>query len=283
MKFFFSKSVTAATNTSSAQAATLRCRVHSLSETGPTRNHNEDSILTYFFNESATDLLCMVADGMGGHNAGEVASKLTCDTVLAEVKKQQSTHQETILADALLKAHQEIIKAGKENSAYKGMGTTGTVVRIKNNQLFLGHVGDSRLYHWSPSGIEQLTQDHTLVNQMYQQGEITLQERDTHSMKNVLIQAIGTAQQIVPQQLRFANTLTKEDKFLLCSDGLYDVFSETQLQDLLSMKDPELILEAFKTIGYNRKAQDNFSAILITFTDEQLEMTPITKEQNIML
>lgn len=282
MKFFFSKPATTDNTTSSKPTASLRCMVYSLSETGPTRSHNEDSILTYFFNESATDVLCIVADGMGGHNAGEVASKLTCDTVLAEVKKQQSTEQETVLANALLKAHQEIIKAGKENSAYKGMGTTGTVVRIQHNQLFLGHVGDSRLYHWNPSGIEQLTQDHTLVNQMYQQGEITLQERDTHAMKNVLTQAIGTAQQILPQQICYGNTITKVDKFLLCSDGLYDVFSEAQLQDLLSMKDPEFILEVFKTIGYNRKAQDNFSAILIVFTDEQLMATPITKEQNVM-
>ena len=284
MRFLFSKpKETRAVNAyseMSENSVPMHCVVHSISETGPTRDHNEDSILTYFSNDKRDDLICVLADGMGGHNAGEVASRMACDSIKEYI--YQNKISESILADALQHAHKKIVTAGNSNPDQKGMETTATTVTVKNNQLHFAHIGDSRLYQLRDGKLVQLTKDHTLVNEMYEKGEITKAERDVHSMKNVLMQALGTTAIIDPQTSNTPIEIQLNDKYLLCSDGIYDVFSDGQLNDLLNMQDTSLTMECIKCLATDRRASDNFSAIIISFSDDFLPTTPITKEQNIM-
>ncbi|HTN47349.1 MAG TPA: protein phosphatase 2C domain-containing protein [Flavipsychrobacter sp.] len=260
----------------------MHCIVHSLSETGPVREHNEDHLLSYFLTDDRQQLLCVVADGMGGHHAGEIASQIACETMLKYTLQNRNDPPGNLLSNAIQAAHGAIRKAGNENPSQRGMGTTATAVMIKDNTLSFAHVGDSRLYHFSAGSLRQLSKDHTLVNQMYENGEISLAQRDTHAMRNVLLQALGTVNAIVPQTAVVPIALQVTDKLLLCSDGLYDVFSDAQLQNLMRMNDPALILECFRTIAMERRASDNFTAVLISFSDDIVSTTPITKEHNIM-
>src|SRR5690606_29899849 len=142
---------------------------------------------------------------------------------------------------------------------------TAVAVVIKDGSLYYAHVGDSRLYRYRNGGITQLTDDHTLVNEMYAKGEITVQERDTHPMRNMLLQALGTAAAITPQLSAQGIPLSITDKYLLCSDGVYEVFAETELQMLMSLEDTAFMLECIRCIATDRKASDNFSTIVISF------------------
>jgi protein phosphatase len=178
-----------------------------------------------------------------------------------------------------MKAHHEILRQAAANPEQKGMGTTATTAYIRGDQLFFAHIGDSRLYLFSENKLSQLTRDHTLVNDMYDQGEITLQERDNHNMKNVLTQALGTIQVIQPQYGE--QQISVNDKLLMCSDGLYDVFSNGEIADMMRIKSPAFAIECMRRVAYQRNASDNFSVILISFSDKATPLLAITKEQNI--
>lgn len=279
MRFLFSKPKAEPTDIYTDAGKGMYAVVHSLSETGPVREHNEDHILTHFFNDRRNKILCVVADGMGGHKAGEVASEIVCNSILQYVKNSNGEISGETLRQALQQAHQNILKDGTAHPERKGMGTTTTTVFINNGMLTFAHIGDSRLYHYSKGKLTQLSKDHTLVNEMYERGEITKEERDRHTMRNILTQALGTTRVIHPQHSSVA--IEPSDKLLLCSDGLYDVFSEEELNDLMSMSNTAFILECMKTLATERSASDNFSAILLSFSDDFLPVTPITKEQTI--
>jgi len=282
MRLFFSKTKTGVTMQSAESTLptpVLRCLVNSISETGPVRDHNEDAISLQFLSAQRDELIAVLADGMGGHNAGEVASKMACSIIIEETTRNRN--DANALEKALQETHKKIGNAGNANAAQNGMGTTATAVWIHQNILQFSHVGDSRLYQYHNGIFTQLTKDHTFVNDLYEKGEITLKERDTHPMKNVLLQALGTANLLNPHSGRLF-PLQKDDKYLLCSDGIYEVFNDEQLAELMKINDPSFLLECMRCVAYERKASDNFSAILITFSDDFLQTPPITKEQNIL-
>lgn len=280
MRLFFSKPKAEQADIHTEPAAQeMYAIVHSLSETGPVRKHNEDHILTHFFNNKRSKSLCIVADGMGGHEAGEVASEIACNSIFQYVKNATEEISAATVGQALQQAHQHILKDGTVHPERKGMGTTATVAFINNHILFFTHIGDSRLYHYSKGDLTQLSKDHTLVNDMYERGEITKEEQTRHAMRNVLTQALGTTQVIRPQQASIHISI--QDKLLLCTDGLYDVFSHEELKSLMGMDNVPFILECMKTLANERNASDNFSAILLSFSDDFLPAAPITKEQTI--
>src|SRR5690606_16682337 len=134
--------------------------------------------------------------------------------------------------------------------------------------FYIGHIGDSRIYLLRNGTLNQLSKDHTLVHQMYESGEITEKERDQHPMKNVLLQALGTTPTINPQISPAGQKILKGDRFLLCSDGVYDALSVQDIEDLLLMQRPEFILDCLSTIAISRKVSDNFSALLIDISSK---------------
>ncbi|MGM0472106.1 MAG: Stp1/IreP family PP2C-type Ser/Thr phosphatase [Bacillota bacterium] len=197
-----------------------------VSDVGKVRDENEDSYLKLITDDYG---LFAVADGMGGHNAGEVASTLAVDTLKAYnfTIGQLTTDLET----AVKRANRQILQAAKENPKYQGMGTTLTAALLTSQQVYIGHVGDSRAYLFRAGELIQLTEDHSLVNQLLESGEITEQEARNHPQRNLLLQALGTAEDIevdiISQQIK------EDDLFLLCSDGLTDLLSDQEIAKVL--------------------------------------------------
>ncbi len=286
MKFLFSKKKekAPAANKARQNANVNSCVVHAISETGPVRDHNEDSIAFSYPQNDKQNLIAVIADGMGGHNAGEVASKMACDLLLNYcLENWERQPPQSLLEQALLEAHQTIVDSGNANPEQKGMGTTATAVIIQQNTCYLGHIGDSRAYLLRDGIMKQLSIDHTLVNQMFESGEISEEERDNHPMKNVLLQALGTTPTIHPQVPADGWRLNEGDRLLLCSDGVYDVLSEENIKDLLLMKQPQFVLECLGSIVTHRHVSDNFSALLIDISRNAQSIPSMTKEQNAVL
>lgn len=280
------KSVLTEVNTTTATPSQpgYSCKVYSLSETGPTRSSNEDSIISFFPGYNQHTLFAMVADGMGGHNAGEVASSMACNTA----KDYMLTHYlqsdaKAMMEEMMQEMHINIRRAAERDLGYQGMGTTGTALFIREGNLYYSHVGDSRLYQYANHEMVQLTRDHTLVNEMIKDGKLSKEQAEHHEMKHVLLQALGTVDKIEPE-VSAANTVVhKGEYYVLCSDGIHDALSEGDLKGLLSMQQPALAVEAIKALCYQRKAKDNFSLIIVEITDEQpVTGNGATREQTIM-
>lgn len=267
-----------------ATAIPYTCSVYAVSQTGPTRNLNEDSILYFYPDGHLQTFFGMVADGMGGHQAGEVASSIACETANEYIRGHfNETDVASMLAGCIHAAHTAILQASERNSQYRGMGTTATMLFIRDGKMYFAHIGDSRLYHLKNNKFMQCTSDNTLVNEMVKEGKITAEEAVTHDMKHVLTQALGTVKEIHPELASVGLTIEQGDIFFLCSDGVYDVLQPWEIERLLNMGSSELALDCVNALCMQRRASDNFSAILVEITSGQESRVPVTKELNIML
>jgi serine/threonine protein phosphatase PrpC len=269
----------------SNESALLSYKVQSISETGPSRQDNEDSIVYFYPATERQTLFAMVADGMGGHNAGEVASNLACQAAKSYISRQYTLANSPAMLEILMQQmHQQIRNTSQENSQYAGMGTTAVALFIKEQQAWFASVGDSRIYHYTNNKMVQLTTDQTLVNQMISEGKITPEEGLHHEMKHVLLQALGTVVQVKPELSNAGIPLQTGDKFFLCSDGIYDMLSDAELTQLIAMPSISFSMEAIKALCMQRRARDNFSAILIEVLPySESENNLETKEQNIFV
>lgn len=266
------------------EIADYACKVYAISETGPTRSSNEDSILYNYPDGHFRNLFGIVADGMGGHQAGEVASKIACETALQYLQVNMAqTNISKMIEGCIHAAQSAILEAADQNSTYAGMGTTATIIFIREGSMFFGHIGDSRLYHFRNNNLVQITSDNTLVNEMVKEGKITSAEATNHDMKHVLTQALGSVKQIDPELASHGIAIQPGDVFFLCSDGIYDALQPAEIESLLKMSSSELAIECIKALCMQRNASDNFSAMLIEITTEQQLRVPVTKELNIMI
>lgn len=260
------------------------CKVHTVSETGPTRQANEDSVFYSYPDGHFQTFFGIVADGMGGHQAGEVASSIACETAIAFIQNHvEETGVPSTLEACIQAAQTAILAAAEQNSMYKGMGTTATMIFIRNAEMYFAHVGDSRLYQFRHGKLTQCTSDHTLVNEMLKERKITQEEALNHEMKHVLTQALGTVREVRPELATTGQAVEPGDVFFLCSDGIYDVLQPEEIERLLNMGSSELALECIKALCMQRVASDNFTAMLVEITNEQRLQVPVTKELNIML
>lgn len=265
-------------------ATTYACKAFAISETGPTRSSNEDSIYYTYPEGHLRTFFGLVADGMGGHQAGEVASKIACETAQQYIQLHLAETDTIMLLEKCIHAAQTaILDAAERNSAYSGMGTTATMIYIREGTMFFAHIGDSRLYHFRNNKLIQITSDNTLVNEMVKDGKISESEALNHDMKHVLTQALGSVKEIHPQLASEGFTVQPGDIFFLCSDGIYDVLQPAEIESLLKMNSFELAIESIKALCTQRNASDNFSGILVEITTDQQVKIPVTKELNIMI
>lgn len=256
--------------------------LHQSSEKGPVRSSNEDAICTSYPNSNNKTLFAMVADGMGGHNAGEVASSMACQLMTQWVSENYfSSDAARMLSDGLLKTHKIIFEEATADENKKGMGTTATALLLRNGVLHYAHVGDSRLYMSSGGHWQQITTDHTLTNQMISKGEITIEDAKDHPLKNYITQAVGFTQSIVPDFSEVSIPVQIGDRYLLVSDGVYDVLTSEEIGELLQLSSPSLIMECLGSLCNSRRSSDNFSIILIGVAEEDNSDAAITREQNI--
>jgi protein phosphatase len=230
-----------------------------LSDTGRERTNNEDASLI------DVDLgLFVVADGMGGHAAGEIASRVAADAVLAAMhahpRPARARDEAEILLQAVYDANDAVVREATERGTH-GMGTTLSAVCVRKRQAMIANVGDSRVYLISRKGIKQLTTDHTLVMQMVDRGLITLEQSRTHPEKHVLTMAIGTPGVLEPQLLHAK--VPAGGRLLLCSDGLHDLLPDDEIEERAKTADLEAAARALIDRANERGGFDNITVLLI--------------------
>jgi len=231
--------------------------VSARSEIGRVRKDNEDSYLV-----SKERDLFVVADGMGGHAGGEVASSIVKRVLAEEITAQQSADGcDHLLLNALLKANSLILRLGQDQ-AYLGMGTTVTAAMFEMGRLSIAHIGDSRAY--------LLTQDHSLVNELLQKGELTPEEAENHPRRNILTRALGTVEN--PQIDQFNLTVQQGDLLLLCTDGLHNLVNEKEIGQILSEGDQlDTMVDSLIDLALERGGNDNITAVLVKYEERTLE------------
>jgi len=240
--------------------------------TGKVRKKNEDTIYINSEKVGVLDNLFIVADGMGGHKAGEVASRKAIEAFCAYVLENydsllkdgcvEESRLEEFLKNAALKANKVVYELQVENMAWNGMGTTLSACVIRGNKIFYAHIGDSRIYAFYDGKINQVSLDHSLVAEMQRLGRLTEEEARNHPNKNVLIRAVGT-------DLRLeVETGTKEipdgTKIMLCSDGLTDMVSDEDILTIMNseasiVEKPGLLVDKANENG----GKDNISVVII--------------------
>ncbi|MEE8423886.1 MAG: Stp1/IreP family PP2C-type Ser/Thr phosphatase [Thermodesulfobacteriota bacterium] len=200
---------------------------------GSKRDNNED-----FFALSPEKDIYIVADGMGGHNAGEVASQNAVRMVdefftpetLTGMREEQMKIQEA-LVNSVVAAHESVMDESRSNEKYSGMGCTIVVAFIHDQILYTCHVGDSRAYIINPSAVTQITNDHSKVGDLVRAGQMTSEEARHSPLKNRITQAIGGSLGIVPELNQ--RPLSKDDYLLFCTDGLWDMLSDEEIRHLV--------------------------------------------------
>lgn len=250
-------------------------RVASCQSTGRTRTHNEDTIFTLNslidgFDSPVSFGLYLVADGMGGHQSGEVASNLAAQATsqyLMENVFNEFVYDRKIFSDEELEHHlMNAVNAAQELISHRvpGGGTTLTLVMVLGERLFFTHVGDSRLYTIDLDGQMKLeTKDHSLVKRLIDLGEITENEASMHPQRNVLYRALGQTDLLEPDIGQIS--LEKGERFLICSDGLWGVLAENQMISILN--DQKINLEQIVCDLVNAANEsggpDNISLVLV--------------------
>jgi PPM family protein phosphatase len=232
----------------------VKCRT----DIGKVRDVNEDYVLSLKGNKY---WLLLVADGMGGHNAGEIASKIAATTVRNFVYENFSLYEdkEELIRDAIVISNSEVYNESVKLSEFKGMGTTVTCCVIYDQKLFIGHVGDSRAYILSEDNIRKITQDHSYVQELINNGSITENEAFNHPRRNLITRAIGTEKHVVVDTLTL--DFNNKDIILLCSDGLTTYVNSDELYDII-MSLRENSIERLIEMAKDRGGRDNISIII---------------------
>ncbi|MGZ5286484.1 MAG: Stp1/IreP family PP2C-type Ser/Thr phosphatase [Flavisolibacter sp.] len=236
-----------------------------VSDLGNIRTNNEDVGL--FFRIADEEIsqekgsILLVADGMGGHQAGEVASQMAAQIISHEYYKQNGSIEKS-LEKAFETANREIFELASKSKAHKGMGTTCTALVIFEKAIYYAHAGDSRAYILKQDGISQITQDHTYVNELVNRGEITAEAAATHPERNILTNAMGTKPTIRVDTGRYEKNFEETDRLLLCSDGLYDYIKDSEMGELLSGGALPDIANNMVALAKKRGGHDNITVVL---------------------
>ena len=252
----------------------VRIICEALSDVGKKRKGNEDAL---FLNEEQR--LYVVADGMGGHAAGEVASRVAVDAIGEFVEltggNQEITwpfglddtisYEGNRLKTAVRHANSRVIEATRESAEYEGMATTVAAVLVDGDVANLAHVGDSRIYLWNGQTIEQLTRDHSWVNEQIENGAISPEQARSHPLRNVVTRALGgRADLVVDIQSR---RMAPGDMLLLCSDGLTTMVPDPEIARILRDSGGDVAKAASALVGEaNAKGgEDNITVVLLKF------------------
>lgn len=212
-------------------------------------------------------LLALVADGMGGHAAGEVASGLAADILVDAYGGVAPANPVHWLEQSFNQANAMILEAATLDPDCARMGTTLTALIISGGKLWFAHIGDSRLYHIRGRKIESLTQDHSLAMQHVYSGMISVAEAAKHPDRNVLTQAMGIDPEIEIDVSIEPITLHGEDAFLLCTDGLYDLVADDEIAEILAYKTPDRACRKLVELAKSRGAHDNVTLCIIKVRD----------------
>ena len=242
-------------------------RTFSMTDVGKIRQVNQDYIFTSENPVGKLPNLFIVADGMGGHNAGDFASRYTVETVVDAIKNSDETETIAIIRGAIEETNPKIIEKANEDFRLSGMGTTIVLCTIDGDEACVANVGDSRLYLLGDK-ITQITKDHSLVEEMVRMGELEPESARVHPNKNIITRAIGAVDEVAVDF--FTLQLQKNNRILLCSDGLTNMVEDNEIQMIVDRQE-DLVdgVQQLIACANNNGGKDNIAVILIEpFVDE---------------
>ncbi len=231
---------------------------YGISKRGLVRPTNEDK---FHIQEPS---LYIVADGMGGHIGGEIASGLAIDSVCQYLHENTSEWtNEVTLCEAILHANKKLRSEIGNNPNLEGMGTTLLLLYLENTIAFWAHVGDSRLYNYYRGTLNQITADHSLVTELIEEGKITEEEAAVHPSRHVITRSVGTMDELEVDSGRFQ--ITKETMLLMCTDGLSNMLGDEAIRNIMiaNERDAESCAKDLLTATYDAGAKDNVTIVTI--------------------
>jgi serine/threonine protein phosphatase PrpC len=236
------------------------------SDIGRLRQRNEDA---YLVKES----LFIVADGMGGHRGGDVASALALETIESATPGEVTLEG---LVEDIKRANQAVLERGEADRDLRGMGTTVTAILVEDGRAHVAHVGDSRAYLLRNGSLQQLTEDHTLVQRMVREGRLTEDEAANHPQRSVLTRALGVDDEIGVDELTL--DVHVGDRLLLCTDGLTTMIDRGRIQKILAReRDPQAACDKLIDAANRAGGDDNITVIVLDFFEDGSDSGSIPK------
>jgi len=246
----------------------------SATDKGIVRKNNEDFKAVLNVGENT---VFVIADGMGGHAVGELASRTAVEYVLSALPRELESAKTTKDVEDLLrlvveKANVRVYLESLDNKDFKGMGTTLTVAVLRDWRLYLSHIGDCRVYLLHGSTMDRLTVDHTLVQELVDSGSITEDEALTHPKRHVLLKSLGVNEYMSPDTYSF--DISEGDLILMCTDGLYGYLEESEIRTILRRhKDLDACADQLVSAANRVGGKDNVTVILIHCNREKNKET----------
>ncbi|MBR1779591.1 MAG: Stp1/IreP family PP2C-type Ser/Thr phosphatase [Clostridia bacterium] len=239
-------------------------KIYAKTDIGKVRNINQDHFDFQIFDHKFS--WAAVCDGMGGTKAGEVASTLACQSVKKAIREKfkvdlSEEEVKAIILDSIKISNAKILQKSAENEEYLGMGTTIVLVAIHNNIAHVAHIGDSRAYVISEGKIEQITKDHSMVQEMIESGEITSEQAKNHPKKNIITRALGVHEDI---EIDYASVaLKKDDTLLLCTDGLSNYIDDEEVLRYVEKYSGQEVVDNLVQKANDLGGNDNLTALIM--------------------
>ncbi len=239
----------------------------SLTDVGRQRSNNEDSFL-YWEPDSDDEFrrkgrLAVVADGMGGYEGGQEASRLAVETVCHVYDCNFSGDPQLTLIEAFESAHQNIQRYAVEHPQLYGMGTTCTALSIIDRQLYFAHVGDSRLYLVRGETVSRLTRDHSYVGRLVETGIVRSEDAESHPQRHILTAALGSGREVTPHTPEHPCLLEERDSLVLCTDGLWGLVSDQEIARVVQGHSPAESCSQLVTMALERGGPDNITVLVL--------------------
>ena len=244
-------------------------RSYAMTDIGKTRIVNQDYVFSSQEPVGNLPNLFIVADGMGGHQAGDFASSYSVKKFLESVSMSLQKNPHMIFRDAICYANKELIEKSRSNPELRGMGTTMVVLSILGDKAYVANVGDSRLYLLEKEELTQITVDHSLVQEMIRIGELTKESAKKHPDRNIITRAVGAGKDINADSFEFS--ITKDSTLLMCSDGLSNMVDDEQIVQILKQgKTPEKISKKLIETANRNGGHDNIAVIVINSDSDEV-------------
>ena len=226
--------------------------IETRTDVGKVRASNQDALIE-------GKMLWGVADGMGGHNGGETASAGARDGLLKALEDKEPSLD--ALREGVREANAQIFQQQREDASLSGMGTTLTVMWLSDHFVYLGHVGDSRAYLMRDGKFRQVTDDHSLVAELFRLGQLTREQAANHPMRNVITRAVGTEENIETDLI--VEERRKGDLWLICSDGLYGMVPDDRIEAVLAAHTPRKAADLLMKMALDAGGRDNISLVIL--------------------
>ena len=243
-------------------------KTFSMTHIGQRREMNQDYMYTSETAVGNLPNLFLVADGMGGHAAGEYASRFTVEKLVEKIKESSQTEPVALMKEAVEQVNAMLLAEANADRAKAGMGTTIVAATVIGERLYAANVGDSRLYVINEESITQITRDHSLVEEMVRLGEMNKEDAKDHPDKNIITRAIGVMPEVAPDF--FETSLKDQDMILMCSDGLTNMINDIDIKkSVLGQRDIGEKAEKLVETANQNGGRDNITVVLVEpFSDE---------------